>query len=186
MSTRMTKSNSFVCDTLSDGKKYCYLCGKAEDKHNMTLVLSKRKDEWISFIIKHLTDPAPLIDILICKKHQLEAKRYHDHPQYVPKWKEQLVKPSMKCIYSSCNNTNLNGDNIIKATFAPKEYMEKVIGLQIDGEIMLCKGHYNKVYREIYPPTKCTSCNAYPKLGTTFTHHSPNGNAVSTYRISLI
>lgn len=58
--------------------------------------------------------------------------------------------------------------------------MQKILLADVS-EAFLCKHHYNKVYRELHPSIKCSSCKALPKAGGTFTHRSPNAQLVSEY-----
>ena len=63
-----------VCSRQNDKKKQCILCGKATDRY-MTRYSSWGESEK-KFIIKHL-NRIPTSDSYICKKHLIEAKRYH-------------------------------------------------------------------------------------------------------------
>ena len=113
--------------------------------------------------IIYYTKFTPPHDVSICKKDQLEAKRHHDNTSYIPKWKQQTsTKPILTCTYPQCTNC----DNIIKASFAQVAKLREMASIFSDKE---CKYHYNKIYREINQPTKCASCNGYPKVEA----HSP-------------
>jgi hypothetical protein len=52
----------------------CFLCGKIGESSAMTK-FSNWKDDWKTFILKHLPESPPN-DVSICKKDQLEAKRH--------------------------------------------------------------------------------------------------------------
>jgi hypothetical protein len=72
---------------------------------------------------------------------------------------------------------------VVKASFASPTQLRASIGILNENgndNIFLCKSHYNKLYRDMYPPVRCASCNAYPRKGP-FTHHSPNPQLVATF-----
>ena len=66
----------------------CCLCGSSE--HNATYFCALNAVEK-SFIERH-HGPFPDERARICKKHQLEAKHYHEDHHYVPKWKRNKIK----------------------------------------------------------------------------------------------
>ena len=47
--------------------------------------------------------------------------------------------------------------------------------------VMLCSLHYSHIYKYFNQPLKCAFCNATPKAGSTFTHHSPDAQFVADY-----
>lgn len=163
----------------SDSLKECYLCGK-KDKYNMTKY-STWKEKWSTlFILHHLPNNHPPSDAFICKKDLLEVQRHYHDLSYIPKWKQNLkMKNISVCKYPQCTKTNQN-TQIIKASFAPEEKLKETMGITEEGEILLCKNHYNEVYRATHFRA-CASCHAYPKEGRTFSHHSPDPVIVAAY-----
>lgn len=135
-----------------------------------------------NFVIRHLCKSPPSC-AKICEKHHKEAQRYHSNENYVPKWKQQSKghMPQIECMYPECKTTS---NIMIKALFAPKEIIKEITDIQThrDESIYLCRAHYNEVYKcACNPSTKCASCDASPKEGTKFTHHSPDACTVSSY-----
>ena len=47
--------------------------------------------------------------------------------------------------------------------------------------LLLCREHYNTVYKHFHPQTTCASCGASSRRGTSFSHHSPEAHAVSLH-----
>ena len=134
-----------------------------------------------NFVTHHLCKTPPSYAI-ICKKHRREAQRYHSNDNYVPKWKQQSMEHTVqqiKCMYPECTMSS----DIIKALFAPTEIINEITNMQIhsDETIWFCRTHYNEVYKWIHKPSTCASCDASPKRGTKFTHHSPDAHTVSSY-----
>ena len=159
-----------------DQRKECHLCGK---KDGYMTNLATWNVALKSFVLCHLPHPPPP-NILICKKDLLEARRHHLDPNYTPKWKSVTVaKQIIMCVYPKCSNNSEN-DCIIKASFMSQQEMKELCSID-SNNAFLCKHHYNKIYRELHPPKRCASCNALPKAGGNFTHHSPNAQLVSEY-----
>ena len=157
----------------------CFLCGKA--CVNYMTRFCNWSEEAKSFVIKHLNQtPSP--NATICKKDHLEARRYSNDSTYVSKWKVQQSPQECvtKCTYPYCDKTS-SCDTIIKASFAPPETIRQVIGNSSSDDLLLCKSHYNLTYRSVFPPMKCASCQAHPKIGSTFRHYSPDAQTVTTY-----
>lgn len=151
----------------------CYLCGKKNTEY-MTR-FSSWGEEAKSFIARH----SPPADAVICKWDHQEAKRNHGNLEYVPKWKNIKTKEISKCIYPTRSDKQV----IIKTSFASRETIVEAIRVLpvIPKDLMLCKTHYNDLYRIINPPKKCSSCQSTCKWGNSFRHYSPDAITVSTY-----
>ena len=53
-------------------------------------------------------------DSYICKKHWIEAKRYHSNPHYIPKWKNI---PNAQTSLRSCIHPDKFRDKLFKPSF---------------------------------------------------------------------
>ena len=105
----------------------------------------------------------PLGDSNMCKKCLLEAKRHHTNTTYIPKWQKTTLipKPNHKCIHPRCKAS----EKLIHASFEHIEKLESALGVTSspDNPFLLCRDHYNKMYRKFHPQTLCASCGAiYP------------------------
>ena len=123
----------------------------------------------------------PLGDSNMCKKCLLEAKRHHTNTTYIPKWQKTtpIPKPNHKCIHPHCKAS----EKLIHASFEHIEKLESALGVTSspDNPFLLCRDHYNEMYRKFHPQTLCASCGATPKPGTSFSRHSPDAFSVSLY-----
>ena len=118
------------------------------------------------FVARHL-GKSPPATAKICRKDQLDAIRHHNDLNYEPKWKVDKTQMLLCCIYSQCNK-NSSQVSIAMASFAPDETLRQIIGVTGSDKILLCKQHYNIIYREANPSKKCASCHANPKLAHLF------------------
>ena len=55
------------------------------------------------FVVRHLGSKPP-DESYVCKRDLLEAKRHHDTPNHIPKWKNPNSKPIAKynCSHPKC------------------------------------------------------------------------------------
>lgn len=116
----------------------------------------------------------------ICKRHQLEAKCYHDL-QYIPKWKGSTnSKAVCSCMFPNCTLTS-DTTIISVANFAPLEQLLTLTGITDENvsHVSLCKSHYNYFYKTVDPLAQCASCQADAKLGKPFIHHSLGSQAIT-------
>ena len=107
--------------------KCCVLCG-----NKVTQQLSRYSNLGVierDFLCKHLGKYVPE-ESYICKKHWIEAKRYHSSPHYIPKWKNiASIQISPKsCIHPQC--INKFSDKFVKLAFANISILEKLLGVQ--------------------------------------------------------
>ena len=124
------------------------------------------------FIARHL-GKSPPATAKICRKDQLDAIHHHNDLNYKPKWKVDKTQMLLCCIYPQCNK-NSSQVSIVMTSFAPDETLRQIIDITGSDKILLCKQHYNIIYREVNPSKKCASCHANPKIGTSFQYHSPD------------
>ena len=154
----------------------CCLCGSSELNATYFCALNAVEK---SFIERH-HGSLPDDRAHICKKHQLEAKRYHEDYHYVPKWKGNETKQIIQCTFPNCTSTS-ETTKISVATFAPLELILSIIGMaeSSKGEVFLCKSHYNEAYKCVNR-VPCAVCQAYPKCGKYFNRHSPDAETISS------
>ena len=117
----------------------------------------------------------------ICVKEFLEGKRHSQDPDFIPKWKRDLLnqKATHKCMFPNCKNKN---DNVKKASFARVEAIADLAGIaSSNNEIYFCSAHYNDMHRKNCPPLPCAFCGAYLKPFCSFTHHSPDADYITQY-----
>ena len=124
------------------------------------------------FIARHLGKTPPAT-AKICRKDQLDAIHHHNDLNYEPKWKVDKTQMLLCCIYPQCNK-NSSQVSIVMTSFAPDETLRQIIDITGSDKILLCKQHYNIIYRQVNPSKKCASCHANPKIGTSFQYHSPD------------
>ena len=117
----------------------------------------------------------------VCKRHQLEAKRHHSTPSYIPKWKNPNSKPSpmYTCSYPKCTVS----EKLIEPKFESTDSLGAALGIKPSPghPLLLCREHYNDAYKHFHPQTTCASCGALAKRGNSFSHHSPEAYAVSVH-----
>ena len=95
--------------------KCCVLCGNEVIQQLLrygNLGATERQ-----FLCEHFGKYVPE-DSYICKKHWIEAKRYHSNPNYIPKWKSipNIQTSPKSCIHPQC--TNKFSDKLFKPAFA--------------------------------------------------------------------
>ena len=75
------------------------------------------------------------LDSYICKKHWIEAKRYHSNPHYIPKWKSipNTQTSLMSCIHPQC--TDKFRDKLFKPSFTTINELEKLLGVQSSSSV---------------------------------------------------
>ena len=82
-------------------------------------------------------------------------------------------------MYPGCTTDH---GKVFKALFAPVDEIKRVSGVSTESDtVMLCSLHYSHIYKYFNQPLKCAFCNAIPKAGSTFTHHSPDAQFVADY-----
>ena len=158
----------------------CILCG-----NKVIQQLSRYNNLGIAeknFLREHFGEYLPE-DSYICKKHWIEAKRYHSDPHYIPKWKNiPNTQTSLRsCIHPQC--TNKFRDKLFKPSFTTINELEKLLGIQSSSNVpfLLCPSCYSKVYRHFNPTHTCTTCGATPKPGQKFHRRSPDPVINSKY-----
>ena len=63
--------------------KHCCLCGRGE---GYMIRFERWSEKERQYVLRHMSKPPPSNSVT-CKKDKLEAKRYCDTPDHVPKWK---------------------------------------------------------------------------------------------------
>ena len=119
----------------------------------------------------------------ICKKHYIEAKRFHNNSEYIPKWKntEITVPSSDHCLNPECQDRLSN--KLIKPAFASVTDLEQLFGIETSSSspFLLCQTCYNKLYRLYTTPANCSTCGATAKPGHKFIRHCPDPLLISKY-----
>ena len=78
-------------------------------------------------------------------------------------------------MYPGCTTDH---GKVFKALFAPVDEIKRASGVSTESDtVMLCSLHYSHIYKYFNQPLKC----AFPKAGSTFTHHSPDAQFVADY-----
>ena len=164
----------------SGTSRSCILCGNKviqQLSRYSNLGIAERK-----FLSEHFGKYVPE-DSYICKKHWIEAKRYHSDPYYIPKWKNiPDTQTSLRsCIHPQC--TDKFKDKLFKPSFTTINKLEKLLGVQSSSSVpfLLCPSCYSKVYRHFNPTHTCSTCGATPKPGQKFHRHSPDPVIISKY-----
>ena len=128
---------------------------------------------------------APSEDSLLCKAHLVEVRRYHNKPDYIPKWsirRESVATPTQRGVIPTCAEPLQQ--KLIRPAFAAVEEMKRVLGVSsssVDNPIALCQHCYNVVCRQLNPSKSCASCGAIPKGSQKYCHHSPDPLAVTKH-----
>ena len=83
-----------------DSGKQCVLCGRIE---KYTTRFAHWGDNEKDFVVRYLGSKPP-DESYVCKRDLLEAKRHHDTPNHIPKWKNPNSKPIAKynCSHPKC------------------------------------------------------------------------------------
>ena len=178
--TNTTAQNSSVGLSQEKIPKQCILCG-SKDKQ------MSRYTNWGAVERKFLStylDSNPAESSFICKSHLMEARRHHDNPDFVPKWKpgpRSIQQPLNKCVNPKCIEPV--HEKLIKPSFAPIAELEEILGVKssADNPLVLCQQCYNILYRQLHPSKPCASCGATPKMYKSFCRHSPNALVVSQH-----
>ena len=154
------------------------MCGSRAQKS--MVYWSSCKEEVKTFLMRHLEVTNVPAGISICRKEVLEAERHLSSINYVPKWKRGGTSDLIvKCMYTGCTT---EGRKVGKALFAPTEEIKRVSGVNTESDtVLFCSLHYSQVYKYFNQPQKCAFCMATPKLGTVFTHHSPDAQFIAQY-----
>lgn len=114
----------------------------------------------------------------------MEAKRHHNNPDFIPKWKSSptssISKPFKKCVNPKCTETV--HEKLIKPSFTTTTELEEILGVKssVDNPLILCQHCYNILYHQLHP-SNCASCGAIPKVYKSFCRHSPNAVLVSQH-----
>ena len=156
----------------------CILCGTQLD-HVYHTHFGSYTDELKAFIAKHYGE-VPRDTDCICKSHYLEAKRNWSNESYLPKWKEREIHSNKFCSYPKCTMPH---DKVMTPAFTNEQTIKGILRLTTDEPIILCKAHYQSLYREVRKQiaTPCASCGAKPVRGTMFTRHSPNPKVIQEH-----
>ena len=163
-----------------DSSKCCVLCGETVN-HQLTRysnLTAIEKQFLCKHFGKHLSE-----DKYICKKHWIEAKRYHSTLNYIPKWKNsaEMQTPRKSCIHPQC--TNKFSDKLVKPAFVSVSELEELLGVKSSANMpfLLCPTCYREVHRLLNPEQRCSSCGATPNPGHKFNCHCPNPMMISKY-----
>ena len=132
------------------------------------------------FIVRHLCSKPP-DESYVCKRHQLDAKRHHSTPSYIPKWKNPNSKPSSMytCSHPKCTVS----EKLTEPDFESTDSLGAALGIKPSpGHPLLpFREHYNDAYKHFHPQTTCASCGALAKRGNSFSHRSPEAHVVSVH-----
>ena len=175
---RSQRSRQSQSRSQSDGSgKQCILCGRIEKY--MTRFVHWGDNEK-QFVVRHLCSQPP-DESCVCKRHQLEAKRHHSTPSYIPKWKNPNSKPSpmYTCSYPKCTVS----EKLIEPKFESTDSLRAALGIRPSPghPLLLGREHYNDAYKHFHPQTTCASCGALAKRGNSFSHCSPEAHVVSVH-----
>ena len=176
----MCQNTAAATSSGGDASKYCVLCGNQNiqqlTRYNNLTALERE------FLCKHL-DNCLSEDNYICKKHWIEAKRYHNTANYTPKWKNSAhaQTPPKLCIHPQC--TSKFSDKLVKPAFANVSELEDFLGVKSSSSapFLLCPCCYREVHRLFNPEQRCSSCGATPKPGQKFYRRCPNPVIISKY-----
>ncbi len=152
----------------------CVLCGKSSTYYSHYDAWSEDEKAFLRKYWDAELDPSSCI----CAAHQKEAKRPHP-TGYTPKWskivtqKEETMKT---CMHPSCSST----EKLITPSFASFHELRDKLKVQCseDQQLLLCSRHYQELYRK-FSSHPCASCGIKPKLGCSFTRHSPDPNVIN-------
>ena len=124
------------------------------------------------------------MDIPVCKKHLIEAKRHYDDgkPGFVPNWTVHhgsSTTPGHKSINPMC--ARIQCVEIIKHASVSIENFAPTLRIQTSTitPFLLCQKLYQDMYQLFHPFTNCASFGAISKASTRFCHYSPNAHTVS-------
>ena len=87
--------------------KQCCLCGRREGYMTRFERWSEKERQ---YLLRYLSKSPPSNSVT-CKKDRVEAKRYYDTPDHIPKWKntQDTTAPTQvvhTCIHPGCNVTS--------------------------------------------------------------------------------
>ena len=102
------------------------------------------------FVVRHLGSKPD--ESYVCKRDLLEAKRHHDTPNHIPKWKNPNSKPIAKynCSHPKCTVS----EGLIQPKFESTDSIGAALGIKHSPgyPLLLCREHYNTVYTFIPKP----------------------------------
>lgn len=158
----------------------CLLCCTKPPPRSTTFFQTWGEEER-EFVKQHL-GKTPQPDRLVCKKHLLEAQRYHNKLDFVPKWKGSWkTNHTGKCTNPNCSEPF--SEKLIAPTFEALEKLEAVFSVKSSEQnpFLVCTLCYAHLHRTINKQPNCASCGANPKPGTRFCRYSPDPAGVSYY-----
>ena len=175
-----TVHNSSDASSQEKITKQCILCGSKDKQMSRYINWGSTERKFLSTYL----DSTPSENSFIYKSHLMEARRHHNNPDFIPKWKPSprgILKPLKTCVNPKCIEPV--HEKLIKPSFASTAELEEILGVKssADNPLVLCRYCYNVLYHQTHPSKPCASCGAIPKVYESFCRHSPNALAVSQH-----
>ena len=147
--------------------KCCLLCNKEDTYYDHFISFKSQEKDFIS---------------------NNEARRHHDTPGYIPKWKRERVDSLTQVYaYPKCE-VNSDDQKLVCPSFQPIHVLQEAIGVHSipSDRFHLCSTHYQRLYRQYNSPEPCHGCGINPSRGTHFTRRCPDPESISTHFIEIM
>ena len=137
-------------------RKQCCICGRAG---GYLTRFERQSEKEKQYVLRYISKLPPSSSVA-CKKDRLEAKRYSEIPDHIPKWMntKDTTAPTPAvhtCIHPQCNATSKH--NKIIQTSASRDALKACLQLlgTPEGPCGMCRRHYHEFYSHLHHTSIC-------------------------------
>ena len=162
----------------------CKLCSKTNPKMKTPGKMKEHTQHNVVYQWLRQNKPTIKESEYICLPCVKQIQRYHDKPNFIPRWIPKSSMQKKKCSIERCQ-----AELHTHTTLASVEQIEMILNERVNTftissssqSVALCREHYAQVYTHLHPATPCDSCGVKPKKGEAFKRHCPSPAVVNGY-----